>query len=139
MINYPAEGRNHLLDVALNAATQITAWRVALYEGDYTNQDDDTAANIVARATEITAYSETTRPTFESNASNSGSVDNVGNLAQVTLTADKTVRAFAIVSSSGKGATTGVLLAIQKLAAPVSYPSGTVVRIPALLTLTNPV
>lgn len=138
MIFYPAEGRNHILDVAVHAATQVTAWRIALYEGNYTNQDDDTAANIVARATEITAYSESTRPAFTTNTASGGATDNAGNLAQVTLTADKTVTAFSIVSSAGKGSTTGVLLSMQKLASPVSYPAGTVIKIPALLTLINP-
>ncbi|MBI2750807.1 hypothetical protein DBR23_03630 [Acidovorax sp. HMWF018] len=137
-IHYPAEGRNHILDVVLHGATQVAEWRVAPYEGDYTPQDDDTAANIVARATEITAYSEATRPAFVESAASNGASDNTGNYAQFTLTAEKTVRAFAIVSSAGKGSTTGVLLAIQKLNAPVTYPAGTVVRVPVLLTLSNP-
>ena len=55
------------------------------------------------------------------------------------MTAEKTVRAFAIVSSAGKGSTTGVLLAIQKLASGSTYPAGTVIRVPVLLTLSNPV
>lgn len=137
-IFYPAEGRNHILDVTLHGATQVAEWRVALFEGDYTPQDDDTAANIVARATEITAYTESTRPAFVEGAAVGGATDNNGNHAQFTLSADKTVRAFAIVSSAGKGSTTGVLLAIQKLTAPASYPAGTVVRVPVLLTLSNP-
>ena len=51
----------------------------------------------------------------------------------------KTVRAFAIVSSAGKGSTTGVLLAIHNLASGSTYPAGTVIRVPVLLTLSNPV
>lgn len=138
-IFYPAEGRNHIWDVTLRGATQVPEWRVALFEGDYTPQEDDTAANIVARATEIIAYSESTRPIFTESAASSGASDNTGALAQFTLTAEKTVRAFAIVSSAGKGSTTGVLLAIQKLASGSTYPAGTVIRVPVLLTLSNPV
>lgn len=137
-IFYPLEGRDHLIDVALRGATQVTSWRIALYEGDYTAMEDDTAANIVARATEITAYSEGTRPVYAAGAPNGGATSNAGSLAQFTLSADKTVRAFAIVSSAGKGATTGVLLAYQKLPAGVAYPSGTVIKVPALLALSNP-
>jgi len=137
-IYYPAEGRNYLMNAAIRGETPISSWRIAIYEGDYTPQDDDTAANIVARATEITTYTESTRPAFAANAAAGGAIDNAGNLGQFTLSAGKTVRAFAIVSSAGKGATTGVLLAIQKLEAPVTYPSGTVIRVPALLVLSNP-
>lgn len=137
-IFYPAEGRNHMMDVTLHQGTQYPTWYVALYEGDYTPQEDDTAANIVARATEITAYSEATRPAFVEGAPVGGSIDNDGNLAQVTLTAEKTVRAYAIVASAGKGSTTGVLLAIQKLATARTYPAGTIIRVPAILSLTNP-
>ena len=81
-IFYPAEGRNHILDVTLRGATQVPEWRVAMFEGDYTPQEDDTAANIVARATEITAYSESTRPIFTESAASSGASDNIGALAQ---------------------------------------------------------
>lgn len=136
-IKYPAEGRNYMMDVAVHGGTQVTEWRVAVYEGDYTPQDDDTAANIVARATEITAYTESTRPILVESAASGGVTDNTGNLAQFTLSAAKTVRAFAIVSSAGKGSTTGVLLAFQKLGTPVAYPAGTVVKVPIMLSLDN--
>lgn len=137
MINFPAEGRNYMMDVAVHGGTQVTEWRVALYEGDYTAQDDDTAANIVARAAEITAYTESTRPIFVEAAASGGLTDNTGNLAEVTLNAAKTVRGFGIVSSAGKGSTTGILLAYQKLTTPVAYPSGTVVKIPITLSVEN--
>ena len=65
-IFYPAEGRNHIWDVTLRGATQVPEWRVAMFEGDYTPQEDDTAANIVARATEIIAYSESTSVLIDS-------------------------------------------------------------------------
>ena len=30
-MTYPAEGRNYMIDVAVNGATQIADWYVALY------------------------------------------------------------------------------------------------------------
>ena len=138
-IFYPAQGRNYLMDVVLNTSQpKITSWYVVPYEGDYTPQNDDTAANIGARATEITAYSETTRPEFVKSTANNGLVNNTGSLAQFTLTTNKTIRGFAILSSAGKGTGTGVLLAIQKLATPKAYSVGDVVKIPVIMSLSNP-
>ena len=42
------------------------------------------------------------------------------------------------VFSAVMGSTTGVLLAIQKLASGSTYPAGAVIRVPVLLTLSNP-
>ncbi len=134
---FPAEGRNYMMDVAVHGGAQITDWYIALFEGDYTPQDDDTAANIVARATEITAYTEPIRPAFDESAASSGATDNSGNVAKFTLNAEKTVRLFALVSSAGKGASTGVLLAIQRLPSPRTYGPGDVVKVPVSLVLTN--
>lgn len=137
-LNYPAEGRNYIMDAAIHGGQQIGTWYVALYEGDYTPQEDDTAANIGARATEITAYTELTRPELVESAAAGGASDNTGNLAQFTLSAAKTVRGFAVVSSAGKGANTGKLLAYQRLATPRTYASGDVVKVPVSLILSNP-
>lgn len=138
-LNYPAEGRNYLLDTGVRGGTQFPNWYIALYEGDYSPQEDDTAANIGARATEITAYSQSTRPEFVKGPAVGGATDNDGNVAQFTLTADKTVRGFALLSSPAKGGTTGKLLCFQKLPSPRSYSAGDKVNVPINLTLTNPV
>lgn len=137
-LSFPAEGRNYLMDAGVHGAQQIGTWHIALYEGDYTPQEDDTAANIGIRATEITAYDELSRPEFVESAAASGATDNKGNLAQFTLNAAKTVRGFAIISSAGKGAATGKLLAYQKLAVPRAYGVGDVVKVPVSLTMSNP-
>lgn len=136
-IHYPAEGRNYLMDAAINGAQQIADWYVVLFEGDYTPQDDDTAANINARATEITAYAENTRPKLVTSAAVGGVLDNQGSIAQFTMTAAKTVRAFGIVSSAGKGTVTGKLLGLQRLPSPRSYSPGDVVKVPVSLSLAN--
>lgn len=138
-MSYPAEGRNYLIDVAVNGAPQITDFYAVLYEGDYTFQDEDTAANIVARATEITAYAENTRPSVLLAAAEGGGTSNEGQLVQFTLSATKTVRGFAIVSSAGKGATTGKLLCVQRLPSPRTYAAGDVVKVPISLTISNPI
>lgn len=135
---FPAEGRDYLMNVGVHGAPQIASWYVALFEGDYTPQEDDTAANIGQRATEITAYSEGVRPEFVETASAGGITSNTGNVAQFTLTATKTVRMFALLSSSGKGAAVGKLLALQRLSSPRTYGPGDVIKVPVTLTLANP-
>lgn len=134
---FPAEGRNYMMDVAVHGAAQVTEWYVVMFEGDYTPQDDDTAANIVARATEITAYAESTRPALVESVAVGGATDNSGSVAQFTINAAKTVRLFGVVSSAGKGASTGVLLAIQRLPSPRTYGPGDVVKVPIALVLAN--
>lgn len=135
---FPAEGRNYLLSAGVHGGTQFSPWYVALYEGDYTPQDDDTAANFVGRATECTAYNEGTRQELVETAPTGGGTNNTGNLAAFTLNATKTIRGFAILSAPAKGATTGALLCIQKLAAPRTYGAGDVVKVPVQLNLINP-
>ena len=135
---FPAEGRNYIMNAAVHGGAQVSDWRVAIFEGDYTPQDDDTAANIGARATEITAYTELTRPSFVESAAVAGASDNTGNLAQFTLNATKGIRLFALLSSSGKGSSTGVLLCIQRLPAVRTYSAGDVVQAPVSLVATNP-
>jgi hypothetical protein len=53
------------------------------------------------------------------------------------MTAAKTIRAFGIVSSAAKGSTSGKLLAFQKLAAPVTYNNGDIVKVPVTLSALN--
>lgn len=136
-IAFPLEGRDYILDVAVHDGVKIGNWYVALYEGNYTSQDSDTAANIGGRATEITAYSESTRPALTFNPPTNGAANNAGALAQVTMTATKTIRAFGIVSSAAKGSTSGKLLAYQKLATPVTYNNGDIVKVPVTLSALN--
>ena len=136
-LNFPAEGRNYMLDVGVHGGTQIGTWYVALFEGDYTPQEDDTAANFASRATECTAYASATRPEFVESAPAAGAVDNDASVTQFVMTAPKTIRGFAILSAPAKGATTGKMLCIQRLSSPRTYGAGDVVTVPSHLTLLN--
>lgn len=138
-LNFPAQGRSYLMDAGVHGGTQVPAWYIALFEGDYDPQEDDTAANIGSRATEITAYSETTRPEFKESSATGGATSNSGGVATVTLTAQKSVSAFALVSSAGKGSSTGILLCYQRLPSTRTYGPGDVIKIPVSLVLANAV
>lgn len=136
-LKFPTEGRNYIWDAAVHNGTRYGTWYVALFEGDYTPDDTDTAANFASRATEITAYTSGTRPELVESVPAAGGIDNSTAVTQVTLTTEKTVHGFAILSAPAKGATTGVLLCIQKLTAPRTYGAGDVVKIPVVLSLAN--
>ena len=134
---YPSEGRNHMLGVTVHGDAAFPTWYITLFEGNYTPQDDDTALNFAGRATECTAYAESTRVALQESVPVGGATDNSAGVGQFTMTATKMIYGFAILSASAKGATTGKLLCIQRLSSPKTYDAGDVVKVPVNLTLQN--
>jgi hypothetical protein len=55
------EGLDHVLDATFSAGTQITAWYIGIFEGNYTPVAGDTASDIASNSTESTAYDESVR------------------------------------------------------------------------------
>lgn len=104
-------GYNKLLSVGLDADTQITAWYVGLISGTPTTAITDTAASH-AGWTEVTAYDEAVRQTWTGGTVSAGSIDNVGNEAVFTISANSTTIGGAFLdSTSTKSGTAGVLYA----------------------------
>jgi hypothetical protein len=118
------EGLNSVLNVYLAAATQITAWYLGIFEGNYTPVSTVTAATITAASTESIAYSETTRPTFSPAAAASQSITNSASRATFTFNATKTIYGAFLVSNSTKSGTTGTLFSAAKFASAKSVVSG---------------
>lgn len=106
------QGLTHLLDVAFNSGAQITAWYLGIYEGNYTPQADDAAANIAARSTESTAYNEAARVTFQNAAPAGNAVTNSANRAVFTMNATKTIYGCFLASTSAKQSTLGTLMSV---------------------------
>lgn len=114
------EGLNHILGVALAQATQKLAFYIAPFGGNVSVAGTWTGANFAANATELTtAYSEANRVEWEKGSVAAGSVGNSATPAVFTFAAGGpyTVRGVALLEASGKGATTGVLIAAARLAA----------------------
>ncbi|HZX86380.1 MAG TPA: hypothetical protein VFF19_22605 [Reyranella sp.] len=124
----PTQGLDFMIKLALNMVSPVPAWYFSLFEGDYTPTDDVTAATLPGLATEITAYTPSTRPLFEPGAVAGGSASNAADLAEVTFTAEKTVRVVAMSSASAKGSTAGILLSVVRLPSPRTYPIGSILR-----------
>lgn len=107
----PNEGRDYILNAALNLGAAFGAWYVGIYSANYAPVASNTAANFPALATEITtAYSEATRPSHVDDTLAAGLWANSVAPAIFTFTASATVFGGFITSSATKGGTTGVLL-----------------------------
>lgn len=105
------EGLDHLLDVTLSNATQVSTWYVGLIDGSPTIAAGDTMSSH-AGWTEITAYDEANRVTWTDGGVSGQSVDNSGATATFTISTNSTTVGGAfLVSNNTKGGSTGTLYA----------------------------
>lgn len=121
----PIEGLNHIIEVALKNGTPFANLYVGLYEGDYTPTPADTMAAFPTAATELTAYTSTTRPALVLGSVASGQVSNTGTEVEfVGNTNGKQARGGFVCASPTKGSTTGPLLSAVKFPSPKALDSG---------------
>lgn len=105
------DGLDHMLDVELSAATQVTIWYLGLTDGTPTVAAGDTMASHVGWV-EVQAYSEGTRVTWVEAGVSGQSIDNSASPATFTINADTTVIGGAFLTSSNvKGGGVGFLYA----------------------------
>lgn len=110
-------GLNHLLDVTLSGATQVTSWYVGLTDGTPTVDAGDTAASHDGW-TEVTAYDEATRVAWSDGGVSNQSVSNSGSPAEFTISTNSTTVGGAfLISNSTKGGSTGTLYAVGAFSA----------------------
>lgn len=104
-------GLDHLLDVALSGATQITSWYIGLLSATPTVAAGDTMASH-AGWTEVTAYDEATRVAFTDGGVSGQSCSNSGSPAEFTISTNGTqVGGAFLTSNNTKGGATGTLYA----------------------------
>jgi hypothetical protein len=111
------QGLDYILGAALTGVTPFTTWYVAPFQGNYVPVATDTAATIVANATETTAYTASTRVVWTGveatqQATNSASV------ATFTFNAPNTIYGAMLISSSAKSSVSGTLLSAAQFATP---------------------
>ena len=111
------EGLDALNNIMFFASTQITAWYLGLFEGNYTPVATVTAATITAASTETTAYASATRPAYTAVASATQTETNAAARASFIFNATKTIYGAFMVSSSAKGGTGGTLFSAARFAA----------------------
>lgn len=126
----PIEGLAHLLNVSLGSKAKEAGYYIALFSGSATPAANWTAASFAATANEIVSmtegYSNPTRPAWTPAAATTGSIDNLVTVASVTIATSGTlnVTGAALLSASGKGATTGVLISASKYSTPRTFQNG---------------
>lgn len=126
----PIEGLAHLLNVSLGSKAKEAGYYIALFSGSATPAANWTAASFAATANEIVSmtegYSNPTRPAWTPATATTGSIDNLVTVASVTIATSGTlnVTGAALLSASGKGATTGVLISASKYSTPRTFQNG---------------
>lgn len=115
-------GGQYMCGVALTSTAQITTWYLGLYGAAASNNPaaGDTAASH-AGWTEVTAYSEGTRPacTFAAaTLANPSVATNTASKATFTMNGSTTVGGAFLISNSTKGGTTGTLFSAADFSAP---------------------
>lgn len=115
-------GGQYMCGTALTSTTQITTWYIGLYGAAASNNPaaGDTSASH-AGWTEVTAYSEATRPacTFAAaTLANPSVATNSASKATFTMNASTTVGGAFLISNNTKSGTTGTLFSAADFSAP---------------------
>lgn len=115
-------GGQYMCGVALTSTAQITTWYLGLYGAASSNNPaaGDTAASH-AGWTEVTAYSEATRPACSFAAAtlaNPSVATNTASKATFTMNGTTTVGGAFLISNNTKSGTTGTLFSAADFGAP---------------------
>lgn len=115
-------GLQYMAGSALTSTSQITTWYLGLYGSGSTNSPaaGDTMSSHIGW-TEVTAYSESTRPTATFAAAtnaNPSVVTNTASKAVFTINGTTTVGGAFLTSNNTKGGTTGTLFSAADFQAP---------------------
>lgn len=136
------EGFAHILNVALGGKAKSAGYFLALFSGSATPQANWTASNFASVASEIVSmtegYTGATRPQWTPIDTVNGSIDNFASAAKLTIatSSELNVTGAAILTTSTKGGTTGVLISASKYAAQRSLQDGDTFEIGYRLSLT---
>ena len=136
------EGMAHILNVALGATAKPAGYFLALVNGAATPQANWTAAGFAATAGEVVSMSEgytsPTRPAWTPGVAATNSIDNMAAVATVTIAATSqiNVTGAAMLTSSVRGGTTGVLVSATRYAAERTFQNGDTYDIGYRLSLT---
>lgn len=139
----PTEGLNSILDTAVGAATQITAWYVGIFKTNYTPINTNTAANSLGvggyygECQDADYTPATNRPAYTIVASSGGVITNTASKAEFDIVASITVYGAFVASSQAKTATTGKLLAAKKFDSSRAVLNGDILYVTYQITATS--
>lgn len=138
----PTEGIAHILNVALGPKAKPSNYYLALFSGNTAPTATWTAAQFSAVASEIVSqtegYTNANRPTWTPVETATNSIDNMVTAAQVTIATSGTltVTGAALLTTSAKGSTTGVLISATKFPTARTFQNGDIYEIGYRLSLT---
>lgn len=119
-------GRNDLGEKYFKGTSYTAAWYVGL-KGSGAPATSDTMSSH-PNWTEITSYSQSTRPTLVLGTFSNGSASNTANKAVFDITGTVTVAGTFVVNNNTKGGTSGVLYAVADFSTPRGMASGDVLN-----------
>ena len=117
------EGLIAMLTDFLANGTSYASFYLALYSGNYTPTAALTGASFAATAGEVVSgsegYSNTTRPLWTPSGATNDAIDNVANKAafNIVTASSLTLQGAALMSSSTKGAVSGICVSATKFTA----------------------
>lgn len=136
------EGLTHLLNVALGNTPKPNGYFITLFGASATPQASWNAQNFSATASEIVSMSEgyasATRPKWTAQNTSTNSIDNMQSAARFEIKTDSTltVQGAALLTSSTKGGTDGVLVSAIKFNAPRVFQNGDTYELGYRISLT---
>ena len=138
------EGFAHLLNVAFDTSTAKPAgYYLAIFSGNTAPAANWTAAAFAAVASEIVSMTEghtgATRPVWTPAKTTTGSIDNMAAVASLTIATSSqlNVTGAALLTSSARGGTTGVLVSASLYAAPRTFQAGDIYELGYRINLTT--
>ena len=138
------EGFAHLLNVTFDTSTAKPAgYYLAIFSGNTAPAANWTAAAFAAVASEIVSMTEghtgATRPAWTPAKTTTGSIDNMAAVASLTIATSSqlNVTGAALLTSSARGGTTGVLVSASLYAAPRTFQAGDIYELGYRINLTT--
>ena len=138
------EGFAHLLNVTFDTSTAKPAgYYLAIFSGNTAPAANWTAAAFAAVASEIVSMTEghtgATRPVWTPAKTTTGSIDNMATVASLTIATSSqlNVTGAALLTSSARGGTTGVLVSASLYAAPRTFQAGDIYELGYRINLTT--
>lgn len=113
------EGILTALGILFHAGTPISSWYIAPFSSSSVPTGTITGATFTSALTEFTAYSQSTRVVWATDAASGTSITNTTTPATFTINADSSdVYGAGLLSTSAKSDTTGKLYAAAQFSAP---------------------
>jgi hypothetical protein len=125
----PQVGVDYVAGLFMGTQAVISPWYVGVYEGDYTPVKAAKAADLPSVIVESTAYSQTSRPTWDKTYDGVSLITSIDNRASFTFTTAKRLYGCFVVSESAKGGNSGILLSIARFATPYDVPAGSTLEL----------